>query len=60
MNMLWQEEEFEQICSREVLTEKAAEIEKRSLRKSTTRKGHAMLSTQKCFMKPVFGIGGQP
>ena len=28
MNMLWQEEEFEQICSRESLTEKAAEIEK--------------------------------
>jgi len=24
---LWQEEEFEQICSREFLTEKAAEIE---------------------------------
>ena len=28
MNTLWQEEEFEQICSREALTEKAAEIEK--------------------------------
>jgi len=28
MNMFWQEEEFEQICSRESLTEKAAEIEK--------------------------------
>jgi len=28
MNTLWQEEEFEQICSRESLTEKAAEIEK--------------------------------
>ena len=25
---LWQEEEFEQICSKELLTEKAAEIEK--------------------------------
>jgi len=28
MNTLWQEEEFKQICSRESLTEKAAEIEK--------------------------------
>jgi len=28
MNALWQEEEFEQICSRESLTVKAAEIEK--------------------------------
>ena len=28
MNTLWQEEEFEQICSRESLTEKATEIEK--------------------------------
>jgi len=28
MNMLWQEKEFEQICSRESLTEKAAEIDK--------------------------------
>ena len=28
MNTLWQEEEFKQICSRESLTEKAADIEK--------------------------------
>jgi len=28
MSMLWQEEEFEQICSRKLLTEKAADIEK--------------------------------
>ena len=28
MNTLWQEEEFEQICSRELLAEKAADIEK--------------------------------
>jgi len=28
MNTLWQEEDFEQICSRELLTGKAAEIEK--------------------------------
>jgi len=31
MNTLWQEEEFEQICRRKSLTEKAVEIEKRSL-----------------------------
>jgi len=29
MSTLWQEEEFKQICSRESLTEKAADIEKR-------------------------------
>jgi len=28
MNTSWQAEEFKQICSRELLTEKAAEIEK--------------------------------
>ena len=28
MSTLWQEEEFKQICSRELLTEKAANIEK--------------------------------
>jgi len=28
MSTLWQGEEFEQICSRELLTEKAADIEK--------------------------------
>jgi len=31
MNTLWQEEEFEQICSRGLLTEKAAKLKKRSL-----------------------------
>jgi len=31
MSTLWQEEEFGQIFSRELLTEKAADIEKRSL-----------------------------
>jgi len=31
MNTLWQEKEFEQICSRESLTEKAAEIGKNNL-----------------------------
>jgi len=29
MNTLWQKEEFEQICSRESLTEKAAKIGKK-------------------------------
>ena len=28
MNTLWQDEEFEQICSRKLLTEKAVEIGK--------------------------------
>jgi len=28
MSTLWQDEEFKQICSRELLTEKAADIEK--------------------------------
>ena len=28
MNMLWQEEEFKQICSRKLLTEKTADIKK--------------------------------
>ena len=28
MSTLWQEEEFKKICSRELLTEKAADIEK--------------------------------
>ena len=53
MSTLWQEEEFEQICSRESLTEKTAEIEKTISVKEHER------STQLCFMKIVFGIGGQ-
>ena len=40
MNTLWQEEEFEQICSRESLTEKAAEIEK-----TISVEGNAMISS---------------
>jgi len=40
MNTLWQEEEFEQICSRESLTEKAAEIEKTISVKEHERKHH--------------------
>jgi len=54
---LWQEKEFEQICSREFLTDKAAEIEK-----TICVKGHekdTMVSTRQCFMKIVFGIRGQ-
>jgi len=40
MNTLWQEEEFEQICSRESLTEKAVEIEKTILVKAHDRERH--------------------
>jgi len=57
MNTLWQEDEFEQICSRESLTEKAADMEK-----TVSVKEHgsnAMISTRQCFMKIVLGIGGQ-
>jgi len=38
MSTLWQEEEFEQICSREFLTEKAADIEKTIAVKERERK----------------------
>jgi len=38
MSTLWQEEEFKQICSRELLTEKAADIEKRFSVKEHERK----------------------
>ena len=38
MSTLWQEEEFEQICSREFLTEKAADIEKTIAVKEHERK----------------------
>jgi len=40
MNTLWQEEEFEQICSRNSLTENAAEIEKMISVKEHERKRH--------------------
>jgi len=40
MNTLWWEEKFEQICSRESLTEKAAEIEKTISVKEHEREGH--------------------
>jgi len=40
MNTLWQEEEFKQICSRELLTDKAAEIEKTISVKEHERERH--------------------
>jgi len=40
MNTLWQEEEFKQICSRESLTEKTADIEKTISVKEHERKRH--------------------
>jgi hypothetical protein len=51
--------EFEQICRRKSLTEKAADIENPigSLWKST--KGNAMISTRQCFAKKNCGIGGR-
>jgi len=52
MNTLWQEEEFEQICSRESLTEKAAEIKKTISVKEHER--NAMISTRQCCMKIVW------
>jgi len=57
MNTLRQEEEFEQICSRESLTEKAAETKKTISVKEHERERY--ISTRQCFMKIVFGIGGQ-
>jgi len=56
MSTLWQEEEFKQICSRESLTEKAADIEKTIVLKEHER---AMISARQCFMKIIFGIEGQ-
>ena len=50
MNTLWQEKEFEQICSRESLTEKAAELEKKVLVKEHESElhfyGRGILMTQ--------------
>ena len=52
-------EEFEQICSIESLTGKAAEIEKIIfVKEHESTKKNAMISTRKCFMEIVFGIGG--
>ena len=54
---LWQEEEFKQICSRELLTEKAAGIEKTIVVKEHERARYDFDPTM--FMKINFGIGGQ-
>jgi len=56
MNTLWQEEELEQICSRESLTEKAAENEKTISVKEHERERHDF--DPKMFKKIVFEIGG--
>jgi len=50
---LRQEEEFKQICSRELLTEKAADIEKTIAVKEHERERYNFDPTI------VFGIGGQ-
>jgi len=55
MNTLWQEEEFEQICRRESLTEKAVKIEK------TSTKGNATISTRQCmqfYYQQIHGPSG--
>ena len=57
MSTLWQEEEFQKICSRELLTEKAADIEKTIAVKEHERNRYDW--TRLCFMKIVFEIGGQ-
>jgi len=49
MNTLWQGEEFEQICSRQLLTEKAAEIEKTISVKEQALKENAMIWTRQCL-----------
>ena len=56
MSTLWQEEEFDQISSRESLTEKAAENEKTISVKEHERERHDF--DPKMFKKIVFEIGG--
>ena len=49
---MWQEDKFEQICSRESLTEKAAQIEKNISVKEHERKRHDLDPTmfyENCF-----------
>jgi len=56
MNTLWQEEEFEQICSRESLTETAAEIEKTIFVKEHERELYDFYLTmfyENCFWNQV-------
>jgi len=57
MSTLWWEEEFKQICSRESLTEKAADIEKTIVVKEHERARYDF--DPAIFYKIVFGIGGQ-
>ena len=57
MNTLRQQEEFEQICSRESLIEKAVEIEQTISVKEHERKRHDF--DPKGFAKIVFGIAGR-
>jgi len=57
MNTLWQEEEFEQIWSRESLTDTAAEIEKTISVKENERGRHDFDPTT--FYENYFGIKGQ-
>jgi len=57
MSTLWQDKEFEQICSKESLTEKAVGIEKSISMKEHEREHHDF--DPKRFMKSVFGIEGQ-
>ena len=56
MNTLWQEEEFEQICSRESLTEKTVEIEIKISVKEHERERHDFDPTM--FYDIVFEIKG--
>jgi len=57
MSTLWQEEEFEQICSRKSLTVKAAEIQKTMSLKEHVREHHDFDPTM--FYDFFFGIGGR-
>ena len=57
MSTLWQEEEFKQICSRELLMEKAANIEKTIVVKEHERARYDFGPTM--FYENLFGIGGQ-
>jgi len=57
MSTLWQEEHFEQICSRESLTGKAAEIEQTFSVKEHKRERHDF--DPRMSYENVFGIGGR-
>ena len=56
MNTLWQEEEFEQICRRELLTEKAVKMEKTISVKEHERERHDFDPTmfyKNCFWNRI-------